>query len=416
MQLPALALNADILAQSPGIEIARRGREERRLLEDRNLLRAAGSQAATGNWLDAAQTAMRGGMLDVGLNLMKTKQAFDASDTERRLKLLDFFSRGAQAADTPEKWEALIGMAGQVYGDQLDVTPYRDFNMRPQVMGFLANTKEELERQKLAAEARKAEYMNVGDTLVRIGPEGATPVYMGPSGGAGKPPSGYRWSATQPGALEAIEGGPAARLPAETAGKVGMMRTSLQALPMIRNIFLGEESPDLGVDEKTGRPRRRGADFGLGIDYMLGRGELGEGYRLGVGAIESVLRAASGAAVPETEVQRYAGLFLPSYWDTEETKARKIDALERWIGNMLDAIQTGRPVDPGEVARISQAKQAGRLPREVAPPPNLTGPGQRSEIPPEAAQELLADPSAEAVREFDEIFGQGAAQSIIEAQ
>jgi hypothetical protein len=209
------------------------------------------------------------------------------------------------------------------------------------------------------------------------------------NGGQGNAPSGYRWSATKPGEMEAIAGGPASKLPADVAGKVGMMRVAIGNLPTIRNIFLGEESD---IDPKTGKPTRKGANIGM-IDYYATKGNIGEGIRLTTGAIESVLRAASGAAVPEQEVTRYQSLFMPSPYDTEATKARKVDALENWIGTMLSAIQEGRPVALDEAHRAAQSG-GGVAPQQSQAP-----------VPEDAVRELLADPSPEARREFEEAFG-----------
>ncbi len=178
-------------------------------------------------------------------------------------------------------------------------------------------------------------------------------------------PAGYRWTAE--GNQEAIPGGPASKLPAETAGKVGMMQTAMQSIPTMRNIFLGEKHQETG--------KRAGSKIST-LDYYLARGDTGEGWRLGTGAIESVLRAASGAAVPESEVERYSSLFLPTPYDTDETKGRKLDALERWIGNMMEAIQSGRPINAEEAARISQAKAAGQ-PQQRGPQPGAVEDGYR---------------------------------------
>jgi len=174
------------------------------------------------------------------------------------------------------------------------------------------------------------------------------------TGSTGKPPTGYRWSTTKPGELEGIEGGPASKLPADTAAKIGMMRVAVQSMQPLRNIFLGL------LDPKTGK--RSGTEINA-FDYYANRGETGEGHRLGTGAIESVLRAASGAAVPESEVTRYSGLFLPSYVDTDETKARKLDSLERWISTMLSAVQEGRPVDKEEFEKLARGMTAGEQPK-----------------------------------------------------
>lgn len=460
MELPALGFNgiANLLASAPGIDAFRQGEQDQIGQNQRNLLKNVGGQAATGNYLQAAQTAMRGGDLDTGMALTKYKSGIDANDTDKRLKLLDFFGRGAQGADTPEKWQSLLSMAQGVYGPETDLSQYGDFNKRDQVVAFLSDSKAKLEREKLqvdlelsrekltgeregrafksnmlsqfglmpqgaspapsysppprsdvpsmggaapaptgdatagfaaapsaaqpqsmtppptGSEAPVAPPQSPQDAVARLSPTqraifglliskgdyaGANKLLQDASGDAeAKPPSGYKWSTARPGEQEAIPGGPASRLPADTAGKVGMMRSAISNMEPLRNIFLGEADPKLGVDEQ-GRSKRKGTEINM-FDSAFAVGDTGEAQRLGIQAVESVLRAASGAAVPEIEVQRYGRLFVPGYWDSDKTKARKLDGLERWIGNMLDAIQSGRPVTYEDAVRISQAKTAGR--------------------------------------------------------
>lgn len=157
MQLPALSIDTSVISSPRGVEIGRLAREEGRQIQDRNLLKEVGQIASAGpqNYLEAAQKAMAGGELDTGLSLIKTKQAFDAADTEKRLKLLDFFGRGAEGADTPEKWSALINMAQGVYGPDTDLSQYSDFGMRDQVRAFLTSTKENIERERAHLELAK---------------------------------------------------------------------------------------------------------------------------------------------------------------------------------------------------------------------------------------------------------------------
>lgn len=459
--LPALQLDTDRLASPSPIEAFRQGTTDQLAENQRNLLRQVGNVAATGNYLDAARTAMRGGDLETGMTLTKYKSALDTENVNRRLQLLDFFGRGAQGADTPEKWQALVAMAQGVYGQNANVAQFTDFNKRPQIMSFLADTKTKLEAQKLQLEienerekltgAREdrafqrdlltsfgmgpsasaapppsynaptsapaptpapspsgtltpsdtaiappsqppaassvapataagaapaqlttqeivarmspAQKSSLGLLLAKKDYEGASKLIREASGEVSRsPPQGYRWNTAKPTELEPIPGGPASKLPAETAGKVGMMRTALQSLPALRNIFLGEEDPATG--------QRKGADLGVGIDYYLQRGDIGEGVRLGTGAIETVLRVASGAAVPQSEVDRYEKLFMPTPFDTQETRARKLDALERWIGNMVSAIQEGRPIAPEEAAAIAHARTAGKPQDRLAKDPS----------------------------------------------
>lgn len=174
-------------------------------------------------------------------------------------------------------------------------------------------------------------------------------------GGGQNAPAGYRYSQASPGELEAIPGGPAAKLPAETAARIGMMRASMSDLPEVRDIFLGK------VDPKTGK-RENPTMSGVGgvMGYTFGAGETGQGKRLIRGGIESLLRAASGAAVPETEVTRYESLFMPTPADTAQTRARKLDSFERWMSRIQQAVESGRPLDLSEARKLEQGTEAGR--------------------------------------------------------
>lgn len=152
MNYLANQIDMSALDASRGINAFRQGEQDQIQQNQRNLLKEVGGQAATGNYLEAAQTAMKGGDVSTGMELNKYKSQLDASDTDKRLKLLDFFGRGAGTADTQEKWDTLLNMAQGVYGRDIDLSAYKDFNSRQQVMQFLANTKEQLEREKLKAQ------------------------------------------------------------------------------------------------------------------------------------------------------------------------------------------------------------------------------------------------------------------------
>ncbi len=195
--------DTNLLSGASGINAFRMGEQDQIAKNQRNLLKDVGGQAATGNYLQAAQTAMRGGDIDTGMALTKYKSGIDAADTDKRLKLLDFFGRGAQGADTPEKWQSLISMAQGVYGSSADLSQYGDFNKRDQVMAFLSDSKEKLERQKLQVDLEMSREKLAGeredrgfkrDVLSNFGfaPQGATPApsYSPPPRADAPAPSG----------------------------------------------------------------------------------------------------------------------------------------------------------------------------------------------------------------------------------
>ena len=312
-----------------------------------------------GHWTQALARVAEGG---VGAYLQNTA---DKSEAEGRRRTNELWTRAlTNKAPMRDVAAALMGDSGG-WGDEAGQS-LAVASMKQDAERDSPEYQVNLETAGLKRDKLKQELEGFGATTDDIkefmfaqknGFGGGFMDYLSAKKQGGAAPAGYRWSTTNPGQQEAIEGGPASKLPAETAGKVGMMRVAVSSLPAMRNIFLGEQ------DEKTGK--RSGATINA-FDYYANRGTTGEGYRLGVGAIESVLRAASGAAVPETEVTRYAGLFLPSYVDTDETKGRKLDSLERWISTMLSAIQEGRPVSMAEAEQLARGMTAGQEPPTAA--------------------------------------------------
>lgn len=138
--------------------------------------------------------------------------------------------------------------------------------------------------------------------------------------GVGKPPTGYQFK--EDGTLTPIPGGPAEKLSPEAAAKSAQVDNAKANIPKIRELL---------ADKYPGP-----------IDFALNRGDVGEGKRLVKSSIEAYLRATSGAAVPEQEVERAAELYLPNPTDTQETRARKVDQLERFLSGIDTNMALGR--------------------------------------------------------------------------
>lgn len=60
-----------------------------------------------------------------------------------------------------------------------------------------------------------------------------------------------------------------------------------------------------------------------------------------VRSIEAALRIASGAAVPETEVNRYASMYIPTPYDNKDVARQKLDALQGFYRDTLSRSKTG---------------------------------------------------------------------------
>jgi len=74
-------------------------------------------------------------------------------------------------------------------------------------------------------------------------------------------------------------------------------------------------------------------------------------------ATEALLRARSGAAVPETEVKRYQRKLFPSFGDSEAVVKQKLTELRAIFGDMMN--QRGAGVDPTELGISSPSNQFG---------------------------------------------------------
>lgn len=162
-------------------------------------------------------------------------------------------------------------------------------------------------------------------------------------GAADKPPAGYDWGPTNPETGQrtqlAIEGGPATKLPVETAGRLGLMQAAKPGLEEAKKYFLDEKKNILTDDAGTG-----GALPGMAkqaIGQATGSFEIGRQRRNVRIAIEAALRTATGAAAPEQEVSRYTEMYAPSIYDDIKTRKQKIGALERFMENAESVITRG---------------------------------------------------------------------------
>ena len=179
-------------------------------------------------------------------------------------------------------------------------------------------------RERIAP-APLPKFEKVGNRLVRINPDGttqdATPSGMPISSGE-KPPSGYRYTPDGQ-SLEAIPGGPATKLPSGDAAKLAALQTAETSFEDAKQFYQHSDFVDRG-------------------NQMLNRGEAGRAERTVRLAVESALRAMTGAAAPDSEVQSYMNLFGPSAWDTPATAKDKLDRLESFLRNVRANIEQGR--------------------------------------------------------------------------
>lgn len=157
----------------------------------------------------------------------------------------------------------------------------------------------------------------------------------------GKPPAGYRWKKGQPGVLEPIPGGPATVLNPEQAAKTELLNNGIKDVERYRDLVLKDGKVDRQIILGMATPGMAGVP---GTNSRLA-------YSYIYNAIEAKLRAESGAAVPESEVQRMAKRFVPSPLDNDETIKSKVARLDEFLRGSLGRVKgqpgagTGQPPD-----------------------------------------------------------------------
>jgi hypothetical protein len=129
-----------------------------------------------------------------------------------------------------------------------------------------------------------------------------------------------------------IPGGPATKVPAEVAGRLAMMETAQKDLPNAKKILL------------EGRGATGHTVMG-NVQSFLDAGEVGQAKRVVRVGIESALRVMTGAAAPDSEVDRYEKMFMPSPGDSHKTAEQKLGLLEQFMVNAKRTVLQGR--DPG---------------------------------------------------------------------
>lgn len=143
--LPALQIDNERIAAVSPLEQFRQGSADQIQDNQRSLLRNVGSQAASGNYLAAGNTAMRGGEIDMGMKLKKYPVDLRNSDRETMMKAHEFLTNGVQRADTPEKWKALVTTAGSIFGPEM-VSGYESFERRPAALTAMQEAQIQLQQ------------------------------------------------------------------------------------------------------------------------------------------------------------------------------------------------------------------------------------------------------------------------------
>jgi len=133
------------------------------------------------------------------------------------------------------------------------------------------------------------------------------------------------------------DAGDAGGFKANEAAKIQLLRGGVAALNDAKAVLFDEQG-------KINRSAVFGSQGFLGIGGTPG--SAGRTMRQGIlEAVEAKLRAESGAAVPQTEVQRAAERFFPSPADSDEAIRLKVQRLEKFLRGTLELIDpTGQRV------------------------------------------------------------------------
>jgi len=160
----------------------------------------------------------------------------------------------------------------------------------------------------------------------------------------GRVPSGFRQ--TKDGNLEPIPGGPKARQTPEQAGKTQQLE---QAKAEVEAFAKGIIRHDGSVDFANVAKLVKLPFFAPGIPFSEGR----KLRTLFSDATEARLRAETGAAATESEINRLRDRFIPRITDTSETIRLKIRLLRDFLNGALRKIDpTQSFTDPNSVIKV----------------------------------------------------------------
>ena len=160
-------------------------------------------------------------------------------------------------------------------------------------------------------------------------------------GGSEKAPQGYRFLAD--GSLEAIPGGPAGKLSAESAGKVALIKQGENDINRFRDMISEKDEKGNITGYKRGK---------LEALAIYGQPGARNEYSTLYNAVNARLRLESGAAVPEAEVKRALNTFAPNPTDSDETINSKLTRMNEFFSLAKEEIGQGRgaqnskPTDP----------------------------------------------------------------------
>lgn len=120
-------------------------------------------------------------------------------------------------------------------------------------------------------------------------------------------------------------------MPAESAGKLGMLKSGLEAVRQVKEMIMPNGDVDKDSYILIGQMQGN-------IPWTKGR----EARSLMRDALEGKIRIESGAAVPDPEVVRMAERFEPKVFDTPELIKLKLNRMERYLSGTIEALDPNK--------------------------------------------------------------------------
>ncbi len=165
------------------------------------------------------------------------------------------------------------------------------------------------------------------------------PNYLRTKGDRQNAPSGYQWIDPQnPSAgMTPIAGGPAEKVDAEVAGRLGLAKSFLGQL---NDHTDAEGRPQIGLRARV----KAGEATGL-IDGAMAAANVGEPgslHRKISSGAEALLRMLTGAGMSIPEAQKYVKRYEPQWNDSSNTLLDKINQLDRELNSVGETVGKGR--------------------------------------------------------------------------
>ncbi|HBF53297.1 MAG TPA: hypothetical protein DDW72_05215 [Afipia sp.] len=285
------------------------------------LLAFAGGLAGGRSWGDGLSKGLAQGVAGGQLDTANNQKRMMQTSTYAALK-----QRGVSDADAmlamqnPEALKSLLSRLWPTYTAQSAGKTVGSFN--PATGKFEAQYTDPT-----------FEKVGSGDTLFQTGGgvpgagAGTAPRPVA-SGGPEKAPSGYEWVDPKDPSkgMRGVEGGPADKIPAEVAARLGLAQSFLGQLPEIRK--------RVADGEATG--------FFFGAMAAMNVGKAGELKRQIASGAESLLRNLTGAGMNKDEAANYVKRYELEPFDTSATVLSKLTQLERELRSVDNVVSKGR--------------------------------------------------------------------------